>query len=83
MRDDLEGSIGRHPAGRHLTEVQDDEAVTLANSHNRLNEWHHTVSTRPRPWWVKAIGQVVGLIALLVIVLGASILGEMHGGWPA
>ena len=76
-----EAAMGRHPAGRHLTEVQDVEAVSLANSYSRMDEWHHDWSQRSR--WTDLVVPVLGVVGLFVLVFGAAVLGEIAGGWPA
>ena len=56
----------------------DDEACAMTWS-----EHHHRVSTG-RYGWVIDVAVVVALIvALALLMLGATVLGELAGGWPA
>ena len=75
-----------HPAGKGIPESaevaqarMDDEAVDLANSYSRLDEWHHSWSQRSR-WtdWIVPGGMV---LALYLLVMVAAVASEYARGW--
>ena len=81
-------SMAEHPAGKGIPESaevaqvrQDDEALSLANGYSRLDEWHHDWSRRAR--WSDWVAPVLGVVGLFVLVMVASVAGEIAGGWPA
>lgn len=69
------------PVSREVADhAMDMEAVDLAN---RVDVWHHEVSTGRRGWLID-VAVVLALIAVLaLLMLGATVLGELAGGWPA
>ena len=77
--------MSAHPAGERVPESpevaharMDDEACAMT-----WDEHHHRVSTG-RYGWVIDVAVVVALIAALaLLMLGATVLGELAGGWPA
>lgn len=60
---------------------QDDEACDLANRYSRLDEWHHEWSTRSR--WTDVVVPVAGIIGLYLLIVAATVAGEIVGGWAA
>lgn len=86
MRDLRFEAMCAHPAGKGIPESAEvrweretAQAISVAN---RLDEWHHELSTGPRPLWVKVAGQVVAIIGLVVVVGGFAFLGDPGAGWP-
>ena len=60
---------------------QDDEACDLANRYSRLDEWHHEWSTRSR--WTDWIIPAVMVTGLYLLIIAATMAGEIVGGWAA
>ena len=69
------------PVSREVADhAMDMEAIELAN---RVDVWHHEVSTGCRGWLLD-VAVVVAMICLLAgLMLGVTVLGELAGGWPA
>lgn len=79
---------GNHVHSNALTPVPESLEVAHARMDEEAcritwDEHHHRVSTS-RYGWVIDVAVVVALIgALALLMLGATVLGELAGGWPA
>lgn len=59
----------------------DEEACAITR--RTLDERHHRVSTSRYGWVIDAAVVVALIVALALLMLGATVLGELAGGWPA
>lgn len=70
------------PESAEVAEARMDEEA-CAITHRTLDERHHGLSTGPHGWLVDVAVVAVMIAALALLMLGATVLGELAGGWPA
>lgn len=87
MRDLRFEAMCAHPAGKGIPESAEvrweretAQAISVAN---RVDEWHHSVSTGPRRVWVDVVAPFLGVLGLVLLVCAGPFLGDVFGGWPA
>ena len=87
MRDLRFEAMCAHPAGKGIPESAEvrweRETAQALSVANRVDEWHHEVSTRPCPLWLRVLGQVLAIVGLVALVCAWAFFGDVAGGWPA
>lgn len=87
MRDLRFEAMCAHPEGKGIPESAEvrweRETAQALSVENRVDEWHHKVSTGPRPLWLRVLGQVAAIIGLVALVCAWAFFGDVSGGWPA